>query len=67
MTSRQRVQKAMKQTQPDRPPIDLGGMNTTGIAGDFYSQYFRKGMAFPGHGAISHGFGLREQHGRAPT
>jgi uroporphyrinogen-III decarboxylase len=37
MTSRERVQKAVSFQQPDRVPIDLGGMKASGIAAGTYN------------------------------
>lgn len=37
MTSRERVQKAVSFQQPDRVPIDLGGMKASGIAASTYN------------------------------
>jgi hypothetical protein len=38
MTSRERVQKAVSFQQPDRVPIDLGGMKASGIAAGTYNR-----------------------------
>jgi len=41
MNSRQRVLKALGHQEPDRVPIDLGGMRSTGIMGLAYNQLKR--------------------------
>jgi len=38
MTSRERVLKAINFQEPDRVPVDLGGMRSTGIAAGAYAQ-----------------------------
>ncbi len=38
MTSRERVQKAISFQEPDRVPIDLGGMKASGIAATAYAR-----------------------------
>ncbi|MDD3461428.1 MAG: hypothetical protein PHW28_09035, partial [Mesotoga sp.] len=45
MTSRDRVLKTLKHREPDRIPIDLGGMRSTGI----HVRAYRKLADYLGH------------------
>ncbi|MCD6231457.1 hypothetical protein J7K28_02335 [Candidatus Aerophobetes bacterium] len=38
MTSRQRILTTLKHREPDRVPIDLGGMDSTGITAVAYNR-----------------------------
>ncbi len=38
MTSRERVRKALRHEQPDRPPLDLGSTAVTGIQASAYAR-----------------------------
>lgn len=41
MTKRERVQVAISHREPDRPPVDLGGMRSTGISAIAYGRLKR--------------------------
>jgi len=41
MTSRERVLTTLSHTEPDRVPVDLGGMDSTGILGIPYAKFRR--------------------------
>lgn len=47
MTSRERVLTTLKHQEPDRVPVDLGGMDSTGIAAVTYNR-FRKYLGLRG-------------------
>lgn len=46
MNSRERITAALKHTQPDRVPIDLGGMGATGISVFAYNK-LKKRLGLP--------------------
>ncbi len=52
MTSRERVQKAVNFQQPDRVPVDLGGMKASSIAASAYARVLRK-LGLPGPVRVS--------------
>ena len=57
MTSRERVLAALRHEETDRPPIDFGGMRSTGIMAMTYNRLLAHlGVAEetvgPGHGQI---------------
>ena len=46
MNSRQRVQAALRHQAPDRPPLDLGSTNVTGISASTYAK-LRRALGLP--------------------
>jgi hypothetical protein len=46
MNSRERILAALKHTQPDRTPVDLGGMGATGISAFAYNR-LKKRLGLP--------------------
>ncbi len=55
MTSRERLQKALNHIETDRPPIDLGATNTTGISA-VSLHYLREKLGIPGKVRIAEPF-----------
>ncbi len=62
MTSRERVQKAVNFQEPDRVPIDLGGMKASGIAAAAYARL--KKLAGPRRPDPGAGPALHDRRGR---